>query len=371
METEDRMTLRDMPVNTRNYTIIDNITGKPIDPSTYTLNLDSEVIQKLNTLKKLNEEKVKQAALRDKYGDTTLVSTFTPDNNAVFTPVYNDDYIDYHDYNLGVNHANEDDQSTDYISNEVITEEYIEEPVEEQPETPKAEIIKADNLLDRVVARDPSVRIAEEEAKAAEAVANETKEELDYISNYTGDQISPTEEEITSELQADNSLFTPEIATLQQASEQIVNIDTKKLGQDIKPIKTRQRLEKIDLDKMEIISGRWIAWTAYILFFIPLLLRKSNRFVRFHANEGLELNIMEILAGLLIGQYFLLPMFTTLEGTWSLVSIIACAVGVGLAAACAVSVVIMILLALAGKYIQTPWLWKKRLIKVPTERTSD
>ena len=372
METEDRMTLRDMPVDTRNYTIIDNITGKPIDQSSYTLNIDSAVIQKLNTLKKMNEEKIKQAALKDKYGDTSLVTTFTPDNNAVFTPVYNDEYIDYHDFNQGT------PSSTDEEIPAEESAQSIEEPVETEllEETPQeqsgAEIIKADTLLDRGVARDPSVRIAEEEAKAAaEAEANAPKEELDYISNYTGDQTAPTEEEITNELQADNSLFTPELATLQQASEQIVNIDPNKLGEDIRPIKTSKRLEKIDLDKMEIISGKWIAWTAYILFFIPLLFRRKNRFVRLHANEGLELNIMEIIAGLLIAQYFLLPLWLTIEGTWALVSIIACAAGFGLALACVITIVLMAILSLAGKYNQTPWLWKKRIIKVSTERTSD
>ena len=31
MEAQESMELRDLPVDTRNYTIIDNITGKPID----------------------------------------------------------------------------------------------------------------------------------------------------------------------------------------------------------------------------------------------------------------------------------------------------------------------------------------------------
>ena len=101
MEAEELMILRDLPVDTRNYTIVDNITGKPIDQSTYTLTIDTEVIGKLNKLKQVNEEKIRQAALRDQYGNDTLVSTFTPDDNAVFTPVYNDEYIDYHDFNKG------------------------------------------------------------------------------------------------------------------------------------------------------------------------------------------------------------------------------------------------------------------------------
>jgi len=55
METDEMMILRDLPVDTRNYTIVDNITGKPIDQSNYTLTIDPEVIKKLNSLKKINE----------------------------------------------------------------------------------------------------------------------------------------------------------------------------------------------------------------------------------------------------------------------------------------------------------------------------
>ncbi|MBE5736225.1 MAG: hypothetical protein E7356_02560 [Clostridiales bacterium] len=362
MESEEKMTLRDMPVDTRNYTIIDNITGKPIDQSNYTLTIDNEVIKKLNALKQINEEKIKEAALRDKYGNSTLVDTFTPTDNAVFTPVYNDDYIEYQDYN--------DKPVEDTPKEEEVAVE--ESPIEETAGATvgHAEVIQSDTLLDRVVARDPSVRIAEEEAAKQ---AEEPKEELDYISNYdpNNEDGTPTQEDIANELQADNSLFTPEMATLQDASEQIVNINTDKLGQDIKPVKTSRRAEKIDLDKMEIIAGRWVAWMAYILFFIPLLFRRKNRFVRLHANEGLELNIMEILAALLVGQYFLLPTITTVTGALSLISILACAVGAGLACTCVFTIVIMAILALCGKYCQTPWLWKKRIIKVPSERTSD
>ena len=46
MEAEELMILRDLPVDTRNYTIVDNITGKPIDQSSYTLTIDPEVIAK-------------------------------------------------------------------------------------------------------------------------------------------------------------------------------------------------------------------------------------------------------------------------------------------------------------------------------------
>ena len=360
MEAQDSMILRDMPVETRNYIIIDNITGKPIDQSNYTLSIDAEVIGKLNKLKKINEEKVKQAALRDKYGNTSIASTFTPKDNAVFTPVYNDEYIDFHDFN---------DNKEEEV-NMIDTPEKLElvEEVATQPEQPHAEVIQSDTLLDRVVARDASARIqAQEEAKVVE----EPKEELDYISTYNAAAEEQTETATTTP--ADNSVFTPEMAGLQQASEQIVKIDPDKLGGDIKAHKEQKKgTERIKLDRMEVISGRKIAWTAYILFFIPLLFKRNNRFVRIHANEGLELNIMEILSGILVGQYFLLPkLVETLSATWSMVSFVVCMVGAGLLGACAFTCLIALIASFFGNQHQTPWLWKRRMIHVPTERTAD
>lgn len=367
MEAENRMILRDLPVDTRNYTIIDNITGKPIDQSSYTLTIDDEVINKLNQLKKINEEKVKQAALRDQYGADDYVSTFTPDDNAVFTPMYNDEYLDFRDFNVDTNKA------------EAIEEEVVEETPIEEPDVPTGapEIMKSDTLLDRVVARDPNVKLMEEEKKREEEEkAQNTEPQLDYISNYDPNQDvsglagSNTEEESVS---ADNSLFTPEMASsFQQASEQIVKIDADKLGQDIKSKEQRALIEKIKLDKMEVISGRGIAWLAYILFFIPLLFKKNNRFVRIHANEGLELNILEILSALFIGQYFLLPdIVKDMGNTGKYFSLLFAVIGAGLVLACAVTIVIKIVTSWFGNYTQTPWLWKRRMIKVPNERTSD
>ena len=79
MEADEKMILKDMPVDTRNYSIIDNVTGKPIDQDNYTLTIDPEVISKLNQLKKMNEEKIKQAALKDEYQGSSYVNTFTPE----------------------------------------------------------------------------------------------------------------------------------------------------------------------------------------------------------------------------------------------------------------------------------------------------
>ena len=335
---EQSMILRDLPVNTRNYTILDNVTGKPIDQSNYSLTIDKEVINKLNKLKQVNEEKRKQASLKGQYEEIALVDTFTPKDNAVFTPVYSGDYI----------------SAEDFVTKEEVVEEAKEEVVEE---TTITEIIKQDTLLDRVVARDPST-IPHEEENEQIAEEGEPTEQVDTLYDTT----------------TDNSTFQPDHQTapamkktgLQEASEQIINIDADKLGQDIKsPTGFKEGKEVITLDTMEIREGRGIAWLAYLLFFIPLLLNKTNRYVRLHANVGLELNILEILSAILILPKLLI---TTVTGTLANVFTIMSLVGIVLLATCAICIIPMIIGAIAGKPYQRPAIIRKRFIKVPTER---
>ncbi len=358
MEADQSMTLKDLPVNTRNYTIIDNITGKPIDQANYSLTIDPEVIKKLNKLKIVNEEKVKQAALRGQYEDTNLVSTFTPTDNAVFTPLYEGEYIDYHDF---VDNTDKEEKAAEEATETTETEE--ETPVVEQEEDAYAptEVVRSDNLLDRVVARDPST-IPQE----AEETPEEQVPETDYITTantvFDEKDINPD----TVNQPVDNSTFTAEMTGLQQASEQIVQIDTNKLGPAIKPPKeAKPGTEKIKLDKQEIVEGKGVAWLAYLLFFIPLLFRGKNRFVRLHANEGLELNIMEILGVALTLPFLLVK---TLTGTLQTVSLVAAIVGASILGACALTIIPMMVVAMCGVQFQIPWLWRKRMIHVSTER---
>ena len=335
---EQSMILRDLPVNTRNYTILDNVTGKPIDQGNYSLTIDKEVINKLNKLKQVNEEKRKQASLKGQYEEIALVDTFTPKDNAVFTPVYSGDYI----------------SAEDFVTKEEVVEEAKEEAVEE---TTITEIIKQDTLLDRVVARDPRT-IPHEEENEQIAEEGEPTEQVDTLYHTT----------------TDNSTFQPdqqnspamEKTGLQEASEQIINIDADKLGQDIKsPTGFKEGKEVITLDTMEIREGRGIAWLAYLLFFIPLLLNKTNRYVRLHANVGLELNILEILSAILILPKLLI---TTVTGTLANVFTIMSLVGIVLLATCAICIIPMIIGAMLGKPYQRPAIIRKRFIKVPTER---
>ena len=342
MEAEETMELRDLPVDTRNYTIVDNVTGKPIEQSKYSLTIDPEVIGKLNTLKKVNEEKIRQATLKGQYKDSTLVDTFTPEDNSVFTPVFEGDYI----------------QAQDFNATPEPTEAQAEETVEEEkPEAYAPEVLQQDTILERVVARDPSTIQTED---------LQTSENADENTDTNVEDNGASENPETPSQPIDNSTFTPPTTGLQQASEQIVKIDAEKLGPAIRPPKGgRSRDHKVNLDKMEIKEAKGYAWLGYLLFFLPLLINRKNRFARIHANEGLELNIIEILGVLLILPYFLLK---NVPEIWVTVEFVAVLVGVVLLGMCALTIIPMMICAMCGLQFQTPWLWKKRIIKISETR---
>ena len=343
MEAEDTMELRDLPVDTRNYTIIDNITGKPIDQSNYSLTIDPEVISKLNTLKKVNEEKIKQATLRGLYEGATLVDTFTPEDNSVFTPVYDDEYISNHDFNTA-------EETVAPIVEETNIEEQVEE---EKPTFNPTEVLQQDNVLERVIARDPST------------ITPEPEETTDNAENSETDSVSEDNTDGNENTPEDNSTFTPEMAGLKEASEQIVKIDADKLGPAIKPPKHDKPSYRVNLDVMEIKEAKSFAWLGYLLFFLPLLINRNNRFARIHANEGLELNMVEILGGLLLLPYFLI---TNLDGTWHTVTFVMALAGIVLLGMCALTIIPMMICSMCGLQFQTPWLWKRRIIKVKDTR---
>lgn len=342
MEAEETMELRDLPVDTRNYTIVDNVTGKPIEQSKYSLTIDPEVIGKLNTLKKVNEEKIRQATLKGQYKDSTLVDTFTPEDNSVFTPVFEGDYIQAQDFNATPEPT------------EVQAEETVEE---EKPEAYAPEVLQQDTILERVVARDPSTIQTED---------LQTSENADENTDTNVEDNGSSDNPETPSQPVDNSTFTPPTTGLQQASEQIVKIDAEKLGPAIRPPKGgRSRDHKVNLDKMEIKEAKGYAWLGYLLFFLPLLINRKNRFARIHANEGLELNIIEILGVLLILPYFLLK---DVPEIWVTVEFVAVLVGVVLLGMCALTIIPMMICAMCGLQFQTPWLWKKRIIKISETR---
>ncbi len=110
----------------------------------------------------------------------------------------------------------------------------------------------------------------------------------------------------------------------------------------------------------DIRKGKKVAWLAYILFFIPLLFAGKNPFVRFHANEGLETNLVDIVGiGCLLAGWLVKTNNTTLELVMAGLMI----VGIIIIALTTITKIVMIILSLCGKAVQTPWFFKARMIK--------
>ena len=74
--------------------------------------------------------------------------------------------------------------------------------------------------------------------------------------------------------------------------EPMIVLDDQEFGKKSKKAKAG-KTNKSSSD--EVKSGRGVAWLAYILFFIPLIFMRKNTYVRHHANEGLEINIVDII----------------------------------------------------------------------------
>lgn len=113
--------------------------------------------------------------------------------------------------------------------------------------------------------------------------------------------------------------------------------------------------------KEDIKAGKGVAWLSYILFFIPLLFQGKNPFVRWHANEGLELNLLDLLgAGLLVSGWML-------ESDNILISTIYLAmitIGAIIIALTTFTKIVMVVFCLSGKEARNPWgLRRYRIIK--------
>lgn len=110
----------------------------------------------------------------------------------------------------------------------------------------------------------------------------------------------------------------------------------------------------------DIKSGRKVAWMAYILFFLPLIIMGKNSYVRHHANEGLEINIIDVI-GLAL---FLVGKFLTSTNQWlSIALMVSNIAGLVLLAVTTITKVYMIIFSLIGKEAQSPFFGKKRMIK--------
>lgn len=346
MEELGTIILKNLPISTRNYQIVDTATGKPIENNSYSVKIAPHVIENLYELKKINEEKKQQAKFREQYADHTLTDAYTPTDDSAFAFQNGNEYIRADDIQK---------HSNDSYGNDIIA----------QPEY-KAETMQSNSILGRVSARS-------QDPHEKEITLEEKAPEVDYI---TADTYTPTGnyEYAMPDNSMDNSMFGgSEYSTNDNSTfnpDNVSNYDnggnnmeteerikTKKEKKE----KKKRRPDYINLTKDEVNSGRGVAWLAYILFFIPLIFKGKNRFVRIHANEGLDLNIAELIGGLLILPFFLISNPT---GITEIVVYVAGILGLVVLSACALTIIPVMIGALCGAQFQIPWLLKKRIIKI-------
>ncbi len=70
---------------------------------------------------------------------------------------------------------------------------------------------------------------------------------------------------------------------------------------------------KIDIPQEDIDKGKGLAWLSYwgILFLVPLLAQKDNKYSQFHAKQGLALFIYYLVW--IIGLYILILLFAAIR----------------------------------------------------------
>lgn len=129
-----------------------------------------------------------------------------------------------------------------------------------------------------------------------------------------------------------------------------------------------KKIEKKEISEDAKKNRKW-AWTAYILFFIPLLINKNSKFMRLHANEGLDVNIIDLSAIILMLVGKLITGTTILGKSILMASFL---IGLGLIFMTTITKIVMIICSALGRDHQTPWLWKTRLIKdLPEEEKKE
>ena len=107
-------------------------------------------------------------------------------------------------------------------------------------------------------------------------------------------------------------------------------------------------------------KGRYVAWLAYIVFFIPLLFAGKNSFVRHHANEGLCVNILDVLG---IGLLLISQKITNDLESVKMALLVCGLLGVIVLCITIFSRIILIIGALLGKKTEAPLFGKVTFIK--------
>jgi len=312
---DENMTLRDLPVQTRNYTIIDNKTGKPVDQSTFSLDIAPNVLGKLKKLKEVNEEKIKAASARTNQ-DAGLISTFTPEDVTAFTPVYDNEYINKNDF-ANMPNQNNNTPVTDYTP-----------PTQSVQET-----YSQDTVLDRVVARDNSTP-----------------------SQFT----SPSDEFDLSDIIGTGN---------QQHSGKAISVETayNTDNQTNEYSDYNEQNYEYDNDTQESSNkkeGRFLTPLCYIPLLSILFLFTKKKYLKSHAVEGFQLTLLTLIGAILcapyvIKTYDLIPSLV-FNAEYDTVILVVAVIGLALVVSAVLSMIFGMIAGLCGKTYHVPLLWRKK-----------
>jgi len=199
----------------------------------------------------------------------------------------------------------------------------------------------------------------------------------DYIDKddyYTGKNSSKETLKKKTYLTEEDGLFDPERADDSQVvvaeqkvepenPEQVAeeqNEEENKSPFDNPKYKVKKSKEK---DVVTSIGGRGVAWMAYILFFIPLIFARKKEYVRFHANQGLVININDLLAFILVAPRIFNIQIASIMEILDLIKQILFFVGCLIEAILIVVRIIMMVASIIGSRHRLPLLGKKDIIR--------
>ena len=187
---------------------------------------------------------------------------------------------------------------------------------------------------------------------------------------YTGKESSKENQKKKKQsyLTDEDGLFDPEQADDSQyvdgatpTSKQPAEVPVEDIIQEEPKYVIKKKKKKEYSGSSDDTDGKGVAWLAYILFFIPLIFAGKKSFVRHHANQGVGINIFDLLAGALIAIQFI-P-FGVEGELMDLVSHIGFGVGLVIEIVLAVARLVAIVTSLFGKRYRLPLFGRINFIK--------
>jgi len=93
-----------------------------------------------------------------------------------------------------------------------------------------------------------------------------------------------------------------------------------------------------NFEKKDIESGKAMAILSYILPFIPFFAEKNNKWVRFHAVQGMNLLIIVIAINIIFSILYRI-IWSISWRLWGIIGLISSAINIGITVLCVIGIV--------------------------------